>query len=188
LQSHQNWQHPADDFYQPTTLSSDHKTTTKKTPNTCNPTSDKALALLLFKPKLAQLVEDTETLSHCKEPNTLLIVKIIEFLQQRPEYKKEQIVAHWQGMYGPEQGQILQSYLEKGELYYQIDDLRNEKLENVFNYEQEFIDTIDKLIEQQTNKDCDAILAQLNSKPLHTLTDAEKKLYNSAIIARSKKS
>jgi DNA primase len=185
-ESDQNWQHPTDNFYQPTTLSSDYKAGKKKTLKTQNPTSDKALALLLFKPKLAQMVEDIEILSHSKDPSIILFVKIIEFLHQRPEYKKEQIVAHWQGMHGPEQGQILQSYLVKGGLYYQIDDLRNEKHEN-FNYEQEFIDTVDKLIEQQTNKDCDAILAQLNSKPLHSLTDAEKKLYNSAIIARSKK-
>jgi len=72
-------------------------------------------------------------------------------------------------------------------LYYQIDDLKNEQKEHAFNYEQEFIDTVEKLIEQQTNKDCDAILKQLNSKPLHTLTDAEKQLYNNAIAARSKK-
>jgi DNA primase len=187
-QTDQNWQHPADDFYQVAPLSSDHKSTVKNTFKAQNPTSDKALALLLFKPKLAQMVEDTETLSHCNNPSTILLVKIIEFLQQRPEYKKEQIVAHWQGMYGPEQGQVLQSYLEKGELYYQIDDLKKAKEDHSFNYEQEFTDTVDKLIEQQTTKDCDAILTQLNAKPLHTLTDAEKQLYKNAIVARSKKS
>jgi DNA primase len=187
-QADQNWQHPSDDFYQVAPLSSDHKSIANKTFKTQNPTSDKALALLLFKPKLAQIVEDTETLSHCNDPNTILLVKIIEFLQQRPEYKKEQIVAHWQGMYGPEQGQVLQSYLEKGELYYQIDDLKKDKEDHSFNYEQEFTDTVDKLIEQQTNKDCDAILAQLNAKPLNSLTDAEKQLYKNAIAARSKRS
>jgi DNA primase len=187
-QTDQNWQHPADNFYQVAPLSSDHKSTVKNTFKAQNPTSDKALALLLFKPKLAQMVEDTEILSHCNDPSTILLVKIIEFLQQRPEYKKEQIVAHWQGMYGPEQGQVLQSYLEKGELYYQIDDLKKAKEDHSFNYEQEFTDTVDKLIEQQTTKDCDAILTQLNAKPLHTLTDAEKQLYKNAIVARSKKS
>jgi DNA primase len=186
-QPNPDWQHPSDDFYQASTLTSDYKATPKNTATKQNAASDKALALLLFKPKLAQMVEDTETLSHCDDPTTLLFVRIIEFLQQRPEYKKEQIVAHWQGMYGPEEGQVLQSYLEKGELYYQIDDLKNEQKEHAFNYEQEFIDTVEKLIEQQTNKDCDAILKQLNSKPLHTLTDAEKQLYNNAIAARSKK-
>jgi DNA primase len=184
----QNWQHPTDEFYQVAPLSSDHKSIAKSTLKKQNPTSDKALALLLFRPKLAQMVEDTETLSHCDDSSTALLVKIIEFLQQRPEYKKEQIIAHWQGMYGPEQGQILQRYLEKCELYYQIDDLKKDKEDYSFNYEQEFIDTIDKLIEQQTNKDCDAILSQLNAKPLHTLTDAEKQLYKNAIVARSKKS
>jgi DNA primase len=187
-QTDQSWQHPADNFYQVAPLSSDHKSTVKNTFKAQNPTSDKALALLLFKPKLAQMVEDTETLSHCNDASTILLVKIIEFLQQRPEYKKEQVVAHWQGMYGPEQGQVLQSYLEKGELYYQIDDLKKDKEEHSFNYEQEFTDTVDKLIEQQTTKDCDAILTQLNAKPLHTLTDAEKQLYKNAIVARSKKS
>ena len=187
-QTDQSWQHPADNFYQVAPLSSDHKSTVKNTFKAQNPTSDKALALLLFKPKLAQMVEDTETLSHCNDASTILLVKIIEFLQQRPEYKKEQVVAHWQGMYGPEQGQVLQSYLEKGELYYQIDDLKKDKEEHSFNYEQEFADTVDKLIEQQTTKDCDAILTQLNAKPLHTLTDAEKQLYKNAIVARSKKS
>ena len=184
----QHWQHPTDEFYQVAPLSSDHKSIAKSTLKKQNPTSDKALALLLFRPKLAQMVEDTETLSHCDDSSTALLVKIIEFLQQRPEYKKEQIIAHWQGMYGPEQGQILQRYLEKCELYYQIDDLKKDKEDYSFNYEQEFIDTIDKLIEQQTNKDCDAILSQLNAKPLHTLTDAEKQLYKNAIVARSKKS
>jgi DNA primase len=187
-QTDQSWQHPADNFYQVAPLSSDRKSTVKNTFKAQNPTSDKALALLLFKPKLAQMVEDTETLSHCNDASTILLVKIIEFLQQRPEYKKEQVVAHWQGMYGPEQGQVLQSYLEKGELYYQIDDLKKDKEEHSFNYEQEFADTVDKLIEQQTTKDCDAILTQLNAKPLHTLTDAEKQLYKNAIVARSKKS
>ncbi|MFT7490841.1 MAG: DNA primase [Pseudohongiellaceae bacterium] len=187
-QTDQNWQHPTDDNYQVAPLSSDHKSITKNTLKTQNPTSNKALALLLFKPKLAQIVEDTDILSHCMDSSTILLLKIIEFLQQRPEYKKEQIVAHWQGMYGPEQGQELQGYLEKGELYYQIDDLKRDKEDRSFNYEQEFADTIDKLTEQQTNKDCDAILSQLNAKPLHTLTDAEKQLYKNAIVARSKKS
>ena len=187
-QTDQNWQHPTDDDYQVAPLSSDHKSIVKNTFKTQNPTANKALALLLFKPKLAQIVEDTEILSHCMDSSTILLLKIIEFLQQRPEYKKEQIVAHWQGMYGPEQGQVLQSHLEKGELYYQIDDLKRDKQDRSFNYEQEFADTIDKLIEQQTNKDCDAILSQLNAKPLHTLTDAEKQLYKNAIVARSKKS
>ena len=91
-------------------------------------------------------------------------------------------------MYGPEQGQEVQGCLEKGELYYQIDQLKRDKEDRSFNYEQEFADTIDKLTEQQTNKDCDAILSQLNAKPLHTLTDAEKQLYKNAIVARSKKS
>ena len=187
-QTDQNWQHPTDDDYQVAPLSSDHKSIVKNTFKTQNPTANKALALLLFKPKLAQIVEDTEILSHCMDSSTILLLKIIEFLQQRPEYKKEQIVAHWQGMYGPEQGQVLQRHLEKGELYYQIDDLKRDKQDRSFNYEQEFADTIDKLIEQQTNKDCDAILSQLNAKPLHTLTDAEKQLYKNAIVARSKKS
>ena len=187
-QTDQNWQHPTDDDYQVAPLSSDHKSIVKNTFKTQNPTANKALALLLFKPKLAQIVEDTEILSHCMDSSTILLLKIIEFLQQRPEYKKEQIVAHWQGMYGPEQGQALQRHLEKGELYYQIDDLKRDKQDRSFNYEQEFADTIDKLIEQQTNKDCDAILSQLNAKPLHTLTDAEKQLYKNAIVARSKKS
>ncbi len=177
---------PPDYTYQQTTLPSDHKTAVKQAVKNQNATTDKALALLLFKPKLAQLIEDTETLNHSNDPTTKLLVEVIEFLQQRPEYKKEQIVAHWQGMYGPEQGQILQGYLEKGTLYYHIDDLKHEKEEHAFNYEQEFVDTVSRLTQQQMRKDCQSVLEQLNNKPLHTLTEAEKQLYRNATQALSK--
>jgi len=177
---------PPEYAYQQAALPSNHKTTVKQAAKHHNTTTDKALALLLFKPKLAQLIKDTETLSHSNNPTVKLLIDVIDFLQQRPEYKKEQIVAHWQGMHGPEQGQILQGYLEKGSLYYHIDDLKHEKKEHAFNYEQEFTDTIAQLTQQQTRKDCQNIVEQLNNKPFHTLTEAEKELYRNATQALSK--
>ncbi len=177
---------PPEYAYQPTTLPSDHKTALKQAVRQHNATTDKALALLLFKPKLAQLVESTETLSHSNDLTIKLLVEVIEFLHKQPEYKQGQIVAHWQGTHGPEQGQVLQGYLEKGELYYHLEDLKHEKEEHAFNYEREFTDTIAQLTQQQIRKDCQSIVEQLNNKPFHTLTDAEKELYKNATQALSK--
>jgi DNA primase len=144
-----------------------------------------ALALLLFQPKLAHSITDLSSLSLAEDSNIQLLVEIIQLLHQRPEYSSGQILGHWQGAYGPESSEYLQSILQKGLIFHHIREL-DQQGEHRFNPEKEFLDAIHHLQKQQENINCQSIIQQLNSKPLDTWTEAEKQLYSQAIAAQAR--
>jgi DNA primase len=173
---------PIPESYTQTPLSSDRNTV--KTGNHLG-SDELALALLLFQPRLAQSVRDLETLRHTRNPNTLLLIELIELLHQRPEYSSGQIMGHWQGTYGHEKAQYMQELLTKGVLFHHISELDQEQKEHNFNAEQEFLDAIQHVQKQQQTLDCSSIIQQLNAKPINTWTEAEKQLYSQAIAAQA---
>lgn len=172
--------------YEHTILSSDRQTNSNtgvRKPLLSN--TEIALVLLLFQPKLAQSANNIDVLRLSTHHSTQLLVELIDLLQQRPEYSSGQILGHWQGTYGTEQGQHLQQLIMKGVLFHHISDLDKEQSVHKFNPEQEFIDALNHLQKQQQVQDCHSIIQQLNAKPIETWTEAEKQLYTQAIAAQA---
>ena len=146
-----------------------------------------ALALLLYSPKLAQHINNTEELQHSKQDNIALLVNLIALLQQRPEFTTGQILGHWQGTYGADSANALQALATKAALFHQARELsanNDEKLQ--FNPQQEFVDALQHLQQQQQQKDCQSLIKQLESKPYSDWSDTDKQLYSKAIKARAK--
>ncbi len=192
----QNEQTDSRPSYQTTRLSSDYISSNTKErerekakPSANLATAELALALLLFQPALAKAVNDIELLRHSQHKNIRLLVELIDLLHQRPEYSSGQILGHWQGTYGAEQGQHLQELLSKGLLFHHIRELeQDDHKEHRFNPEHEFLDALAHLQKQQQDSDCHNIIQQLNAKPLDTWTEAEKQLYSNAIAAKANQS
>ncbi|MBX2859136.1 MAG: DNA primase [Cellvibrionaceae bacterium] len=143
-----------------------------------------ALALLLYQPNLALTDADINDLRLSNHSNIKLLVELIDFLKQRPSYSSGQILGHWQGTYGLEQSERLRHLLGKGAVFHQARTV-TEGRANHFATEQEFSDALQHLQQQQAQRDCEAIIQQLNDKPHQQWSETEKQLYLKAIAARS---
>ncbi|MEO0442525.1 MAG: DNA primase [Pseudomonadota bacterium] len=143
------------------------------------------LTLLMFQPKLASHLTDTACLQHSQDQNVKLLTELINLLHKRPEYTSGQILGFWQGTYGPKAVDYLQEVLAKSSLFHHITDLQQQGEDlHTFDPKQEFLDAIDHIEQQQQRMDCDNIIEQLNNKPIDTWTEAEKQLYQKAMIAK----
>jgi DNA primase len=181
---------PDSDSYQPaaysgnTRLSSDrHQTNKTPTPNL--QTEELALALLLFQPAIATSAVDFEDLRHSQQEHIILLVQLIDLLQQRPDFTSGQIVGHWQGTYGLQATQTLQALMSKASRFHQAKELSSDEEKHNFDPQQEFLDTLDYLLQRQQQEDCDTIIQQLNNKPSSDWSAAERQLYLKAISARA---
>ncbi|MEJ2347358.1 MAG: DNA primase [Gammaproteobacteria bacterium] len=87
----------------------------------------KAIALLLHQPRLAQRVEDTETLKNLELPGADLLTRLVEMLQSEPHLSTGALLERWRDT--PEGGHLLKLA--------QIDQPGSDAA-----LEQEFIDTI----------------------------------------------
>lgn len=184
---------PLDSRYRQIRLSSDrrHKESgsiDRTNPNTSGQSADEmALALLLHQPKLAQTVTDLEMLRHHSGDTVKLLVELLDFLHQRPEYTSRQILGHWQGAYGSRQGEYLQQLLRKGLLFQSVAAIHQGRQDQSFDLQKEFLDAIHHLQKRQQGRDCHAIIQQLNARPVSEWTEADKQLYSQAIVDRAAK-
>jgi len=142
---------------------------------------DRAIALLLYEPSLAQHAENLHDLDDTNNTRTQLLINLVELLQQRPEFSSGQILGHWQGTYGISAAAELQQALTQAALFHQARELSQKDEERRFNPAGEFTDTIGHIHREHQQRNCDTIIAQLNQKPFGDWSDAEKQLYRKAM-------
>ena len=150
------------------------------------PPDELAIALLLFQPELAALIDDVSDLKESRNANVELLAQLVEFLKQRPNFSGGQLLGHWQGTYGLAESEKIKNFLAQGMMFYQAKQLMEKKQSHAFNAEQEFVDVVQFLIEQVQKNSCEDIIRQLNAKPTSEWTDTEKNLYIKALQNNSK--
>ncbi|MGS2717125.1 DNA primase [Eionea flava] len=169
------------------TLSSDRLKNPQAQTGSSHQLAHQALSLLLFQPNAASSLNELhlDDLRHSNEKSVTMLVNLIDLLQQRPEFTRSQIIGHWQGTYGADDSNQLQKLADKAAIFYHANDLTHTDEKQSFNPQQELVDAIQLLTQQQQQRDCDNIIEQLNNKPSHEWSAAEKQLYLKAIAARA---
>lgn len=145
-----------------------------------------ALALLLYQPALAQIDANIDDLRVSSHSNIKLLIALMDFLKQRPDFSSGQVLGHWQGTYGLAESERLRHFLGRAAVFHQARAIAQGRESN-FEIEQEFSDALGYLQRQQAQQDCGAIIEQLNSKPHQQWTATEKQLYLKAIAARNQR-
>lgn len=134
--------------------------------------AEKAAALLLHHPELANTVNDIETLRHIDSPGMEQLIEILELLKNHPQLSTADILAHWMGAHGMEAAETLKSLAEREQLV---------TPDNIENYFQSSLLLLQKHhVEQQR----DQLYAQAAHTPLTSdemqrlkaLTEAARKL------------
>jgi len=78
--------------------------------------AEKAAALLLHHPELANLIEDIEPLRTIDSPGMQQLVELLSLLKEHPQSNTASILAHWQGMHGEEAVEELKSLASREQL------------------------------------------------------------------------
>jgi DNA primase len=190
--SHDQYANYSDQHYnQSSALSSDRLTASNAKPSSQNQLAHQAMSLLLFQPNIATTVENIDELRHSQVDTVKVLINLIDLLQQRPEFTRSQIIGHWQGTYGAEESQRLQIVMDKAAVFHHAKNLsRSDNVSNIeenreFNPANQFQDTLAALLKEQQEKDCNAIIEQLQKKPSSEWSAAEKQLFSKAIAARA---
>jgi len=102
-----------------------------------------ALRTLLHHPQLAQKVEDAGSFAAEDDPYAQLLVALLEALQKNPRLHAVHLIARW---HGTEQGRLLRALMEK------------EWLIAPDNLEQQFFDTITRLVTRQRERRLEHLL------------------------------
>jgi len=116
--------------------------------------ADKAAALLLHHPELADCVEDIEVLRNIDSPGMLQLVELLEFLKSHPQSNTAAILAHCQGAHGEEAAEALKSLAEREQLV---------TPDNVENYFQSSLSLLQKHHNEQQR---DQLIEQAKHTPL----------------------
>jgi len=178
-------------YNQSSVLSSDHLTSNHEKKPSQNQLAQQAMSLLLFQPNIASAAEDIDELRHSQEETVKVLVNLIDLLQQRPEFTRSQIIGHWQGTYGAESSQQLHVVMDKAAVFHHAKNLSSaETLSSAeesreFNPTNQFQDTLAAILKEQQERDCNAIIEQLQKKPSSEWSSAEKQLFSKAITARA---
>lgn len=120
-----------------------------------------ALRTLLHHPELAQKVENVSHFAAEDDTYAQLLVALVGALQKNPSLRSLQLIARW---HGTEQGRLLQALAEK------------EWLIEHDNLEQQFIDTITRLAQNQSQRRREQALRSVMQKSPSELTEEEKAL------------
>jgi len=78
--------------------------------------ADKAAALLLHRPELAECVEDIDALRNIDSPGIPQLVELLELLKSHPQPNTAGVLALWQGTHGEESAEALKSLAEREQL------------------------------------------------------------------------
>ncbi|MAT50085.1 MAG: DNA primase [Porticoccaceae bacterium] len=71
------------------------------------PPIQRLILLLLHNPGLCTEVQRIEQLQRLDEPETPLLINLIELLTDKPDYSVNHILGYWRGIHGAEQGDLL---------------------------------------------------------------------------------
>ncbi|KRW58806.1 DNA primase [Pseudomonas sp. TTU2014-080ASC] len=110
-----------------------------------------ALRTLLHHPHLAQKVEDVSHFAAEDDTYAQLLVALLGALQKNPKMRSLQLIARW---HGTEQGRLLRALAEK------------EWLISDDNLEQQFFDTITRLIDRQRERSLEHLLSKARQSEL----------------------
>ena len=141
--------------------------------------ANKAIALLLYRPTLAQVTIEIDELQHNNSESVQLLLKLIALLKQRPEFSSGQILGHWQGAYGAEATAALKSLMKKAASYRKAESSAKDTHEP-FDPAKEFGDALQHLKKQLQKEHCDSIIQRLKQKPLSEWSDDDKQRYRNA--------
>ncbi len=112
-----------------------------------------ALRTLLHHPQLAQMVEDVSHFADENDTYGQLLVALIGTLQKNPKLRSLQLIARW---HGTDQGRLLRALAEK------------EWLISADNLEQQFFDTITRLVGRQQERHLEQLLRKARQSELST--------------------
>ena len=118
-----------------------------------------AIALLLHEPKAASHIDPPSQLNTSEDPNTSLLLAMLELLNKRPDSTPAMLIGHW---YGEPWGETLQQLLQA------------ERLIPTTNIEQELADTIQHLTRNSQKQNLKEQVDKLLSKDYSQLSDDEK--------------
>jgi len=131
--------------------------------------ADKAAALLLHHPELANCVEDIDALRNINSPGMPQLIELLEFLKDHPQSNTAAILAHCQGAHGEEAVDALKSLAEREQLV---------TPDNIENYFQSSLSLLQKHHNEQQ-------LEQLLEQAKHTpLTSDEKQQLQALLLAK----
>jgi len=125
-----------------------------------------ALRTLLHHPELAQKVEDVSHFAAEDDTYAQLLVALLGALQKSPKLRSLQLIARW---HGTEQGRLLRALAEK------------EWLISADNLEQQFFDTITRLIARQRERSLEHLLRKARQSEL----SAEEKDQLRSLLSRN---
>lgn len=129
-----------------------------------------ALRSLLHQPELAHKVESAHNFAEEDDLHAQLLVSLLEALQKTPQLGALQLIARW---HGTEQGRLLRTLAEK------------EWLIHADNLEQQFIDTINRLADQQRERSIQQLINKARAQPL---SDDEKLQLNDLLMKKHRTS
>ena len=138
-----------------------------------------AATLLLEQPQLLQQVEDASLPEAADDAQMILLHKLVDFLQQRPQATFNSIIGHWGGKYGVASQQELVSLVAN-------QFLGSARQLGSYNGLAELIGCFEKLRDTALQNRQRAELATLQGKKPSELTDAEKARIRELLQARRK--
>lgn len=131
--------------------------------------ADKAAALLLHHPELANDVEDIDALRNINSPGIPQLVELLVFLKNHPQSNTAAILAHCQGAHGEEAVEALKSLAEREQLV---------TPDNVENY---FKSSLSLLQKHHNEQQLEQLLEQAKHTPL---TSDEKQQLQALLLTK----
>ncbi len=118
-----------------------------------------AILLLLHQPAVARQVEDLEPLRALEGDEVPLLLELLELLSRRPESTTHMLLGHW---YGTAQGELLARLASQERL------IPPEGIEN------EFIDTMNRLLNHPKSREFEARVDKLKHRNYADISELEK--------------
>ncbi len=134
----------------------------------------KATALLLHSPELASELEIPNKLNEINDPATQRFFTICHLLKERPHFKANHIIGHWQGRYGTDAAAPIIELIHKAELYAEAKSL------DEHDTKAELLGALSRISRELEKSDYLQTLQNLSKKRISDLTDDEKQQYLSA--------
>ena len=135
--------------------------------------AEKATALLLHHPELANSVEDIDPLTTIDSPGMTQLIELLTLLKEHPQLNTASILAHWQGMHGEAAAETLKALTAREQLVTQ---------DNIEIY---FQSTLALLQKHHNEQQLDQLLEHASHTPL---TRDEKQQLQALLQAKHHKS
>lgn len=153
------------------------------------PPAQKAIALLLTHPSLAELETEHDAWQQEEDPQLQMLGRLLKVLHERPHYNLSHLIGYWRGLYGSEDTERLAG-IAGNDLMQATNALtltrENKPAKADYDSEAAFRDCMETLRRQQTERKTADSLQKLKSADLSQLSKAEREQL--VLAALSKKS